>query len=62
MMDQECLDNAYTHFVPKEAQTNKKIAQKQLIRLLMFLWSKCDGNPMHLTNYMIKRWIKSMGM
>ena len=22
-MDQECLDNTYTHFLPKETKTNK---------------------------------------
>jgi len=24
-MDYECLDNTYTHFLPKEAKTNKKL-------------------------------------
>jgi len=49
-MDNKCLDNTYTHFLPKEAKTNKTCLE-QLNRFVSVSMVKMCHNPMHLTNY-----------
>jgi len=49
-MDQECLDNTYTHFLLKEAKTNKKLLRSSYSFVTIFRVKICH-NPMHLTNY-----------
>jgi len=49
-MDYECLDNTYTHFLPKEAKTNKTCLEA-VNRFVSVYMVKMYHNPMHLTNY-----------
>ena len=58
-MDQECLNNTYTHFVPKEAKTNKTLlrSSQQLLSISMV---KMYYNLMHLTNYKNYKWIRNV--
>jgi len=49
-MDYECLDNTYTHFLPKEDKTNKKLLEAVNSFVSVFMVKMCH-NPMHLTNY-----------
>ena len=58
-MDQECLDNTYTHFFPKEAKTNK-ICLEAVNSFVSVSMVKMCHNPMHLTNDRSLRWIRSV--
>jgi len=49
-MDKKCLDNTYTHFLPKEAKTNKTFS-KAVNRFVSVSIVKMCHNPMQLNNY-----------
>ena len=58
-MDQECLENTYTHFLPKEAKTYP-ILLKSSLQLFQCFQVKMCQNLMHLTNQKSQRWIRSV--
>jgi len=58
-MNKKCLDNTYNHFLPKEAKT-KKTCLEAVNRFVSVSMEKMCHNPMHLTNYKSKRWIRSV--
>jgi len=49
-MNKECLENTYTHFLPKESKTNKTCLEG-VNRFVSISIVKMFHNPMHLTNY-----------
>jgi len=49
-MDKKCLDNTYTHFLPKEAKTNKTYLEEVNRFISVSMVIMCH-NPTHLTNY-----------
>jgi len=49
-MDKKCLDNTYTHFLPKEDKTNKTCLEEVNIFFSVSIVKMCH-NPTHLTNY-----------
>jgi len=49
-MDYECLDNTYTHFLSKQAKTNKTLLKAVNSFVSVFMVKMCH-NPMHLTFY-----------
>jgi len=49
-MNSECLDNTYTHFLPKESKTNKTCLEAFNKFVRVSIVNMCH-NPMHLTNY-----------
>jgi len=58
-MYKKCLDNTFTDFLPKEAKTNKTCLE-EVNRFVSVSLVKLCHNPMHLTNYKSKRWIRSV--
>ena len=58
-MDLECLDNIYTHFLPKQVKINKTCLEA-VNRFLSVSMAKMCLNPMDLTNYKSKRWIRNV--
>ena len=53
-MEQQCLDNIYTHCLLKEAKTNKNCVEAVNSLISVFIVKMCY-NPIHLTNHKSQR-------